>query len=201
MLSTLRPDDHREIAKNLGVYPALRFAATCKTIRATVAQSVEQRPEMLPKRVAFAFGTALQARLAETHHLDTVREMSTSEVYVPAFGPPFPLRMRHVLKINGARVADAFLTMTLGEIEFYTDHPRIAVDMHLIRYPTHERVNPELYRYISAMHPSLTLTCYRLMVTQETEVKGTVIPTSKRAGLPPTFSGGIMAMLVGRDLI
>ena len=199
MLSTLRPDDHREIAKNLGVYPALRFAATCKTIRATVAQSVEQRPEMLPKRVAFAFGAALQARLAETHHLDTVREISTSEVYVPAFGPPFPLRMRHVLKINGARLADAFLTMTLGEIEFYTDHPQIAVDMHLIRYPTH--VDPELYRYISAMHPSLTLTCYRFMVTQETEVKGTVLPTSKRARLPPTFSGGLMAMLLECELI
>ncbi len=199
MLSTLRPDDHREIAKNLGVHPALRFAATCKTIRATVAQSVEQRPEMLPKRVAFAFGAALQARLAETHHLDTVREISTSEVYVPAFGPPFPLRMRHVLKINGARLADAFLTMTLGEIEFYTDHPQIAVDMHLIRYPTH--VDPELYRYISAMHPSLTLTCYRFMVTQETEVKGTVLPTSKRARLPPTFSGGLMAMLLECELI
>lgn len=199
MLSTLRPDDHREIAKNLGVYPALRFAATCKTIRATVAQSVEQRLEMLPKRVAFAFGAALQARLAETHHLDTVREISTSEVYVPAFGPPFPLRMRHVLKINGARLADAFLTMTLGEIEFYTDHPQIAVDMHLIRYPTH--VDPELYRYISAMHPSLTLTCYRFMVTQETEVKGTVLPTSKRARLPPTFSGGLMAMLLECELI
>jgi hypothetical protein len=199
MLSTLRPDDHREIAKYLSVYPALRFAATCKTIRATVAQSVEQRPEMLPKRVAFAFGAALQARLAETHHIDTVREISTSEVHVPAFGPPFPLRMRHVLKINGARVADAFLTMTLGEIEFYTDHPQISVDMHLIRYPTH--VDPELYRYISAMHPSLTLTCYRFMVTQETEVKGTVLPTSKRAGLPSTFSNGLMAMLLERELI
>ena len=63
------------ICGHLDILSAVRFASTCKTIRAAVKGAVDGREELLPKRVALALVASLQ------QHLKIEREMPTTLLF------------------------------------------------------------------------------------------------------------------------
>jgi hypothetical protein len=166
------------VARHLGVYDAIRFAATCKTIHAGLKEWIEEqfKVELLSKNVAVSLAAGLQQRLKETYGIDNVLVHNTR----PTMGWE-----------NWEQTASGDV-----EHEIRIENPD-GVAIASLKFKTNARVLEVALNFL--IQPWRLSDLYlNLEVTPRTEAEGLAV---ERRIVELPYANGLMAMLVAEGFV